>query len=504
MNTPSAAHSVTTPSQIIPISGDLGAFTNNITATNQGRDNGGPFYDNVSAGDLGGPTNCNVGHFVLGIMDQCHYAIGSSNSNSPAVGAVFSTGSYWGLQGNAVQPAGFMFNGSQSYTVTVVGGFRGGDSEVGWFTIDGFGVYHFNPVPTWSAGPDVTLTPIVVNPGGANWGFYYSNGFNGHTGAGCGGAPNHWCSDATAGIPADPVTGTPNQNQFALFTNSTGTQFAVGIEDNQLQLISDGNGLLHDSDYQDYIFTIVPIANPTLDLTIGKTGPSTATTNQQITYSIIGTNSGPATALNVKVQDTLPAGATYVSSNNGGTQSGGVVTWPTIASLASGASTPTYTVTVSYAAAGSYLNNTHIFTTSTETNANNNHAQAPTVVSPPVIVANQGCSPGYWKNHTGAGKWPSPYSPTQQFSAVFENAFPGQTLQQVLANGGGGLNALGRQVVSALLNAQKLGASNYGMTAAQVISAFNGVFPGSASAYTTLQNQLEAMTDVNGRVCPLN
>ena len=114
------------------------------------------------------------------------------------------------------------------------------------------------------------------------------------------------------------------------------------------------------------------------------------------------------------------------------------------------------------------------------------------------ILAGQGCSPGYWKNHSA---WPAPYTPNTLFSAVFENAFPGKTLQQVLSTGGGGLNALGRQTVSALLNAKALG-GRYELSPQSVINQFNAVFPGSD--YTTLKNAFEALTDINGRICPLN
>ena len=114
------------------------------------------------------------------------------------------------------------------------------------------------------------------------------------------------------------------------------------------------------------------------------------------------------------------------------------------------------------------------------------------------ILAGQGCSPGYWKNHS---TWPAPYTPSTLFSAVFENAFPGKTLQQVLGTGGGGLNALGRQTVSALLNAQATGV-NYELAPLDVINQFNAVFPGGD--YDTVKNSFEALTDINGRICPLN
>ena len=53
--------------------------------------------------------------------------------------------------------------------------------------------------------------------------------------------------------------------------------------------------------------------------------------------------------------DTLPAGVTFVSATGGGTVSGNVVTWPAIASLASGASQG-FSVTVTAPATGTLLN----------------------------------------------------------------------------------------------------------------------------------------------------
>lgn len=124
----------------------------------------------------------------------------------------------------------------------------------------------------------------------------------------------------------------------------------------------------------------------------------------------------------------------------------------------------------------------------------------PIAYDPPVVGNSLGCSPGYWKNHN----FPAGYSKTQLFSqtsfggSTFENAFPGKTLQQVLELGGGGLNALGRQTVSAYFNALTI--NTFEKTAKQVIDGFNGVFPGTN--YDTLKNEYEALTDINGRTCP--
>ena len=110
----------------------------------------------------------------------------------------------------------------------------------------------------------------------------------------------------------------------------------------------------------------------------------------------------------------------------------------------------------------------------------------------------EGCTPGYWKQDQHLDSWPAPYTSGTLFSAVFEDAFPNLTLLQVLGLGGGGLNALGRHAVAALLNAGS-GGVNFNWTTAQVISAFNSLFP--ASSYESLKNQLAGF---NEQGCPLN
>src|SRR5206468_2163834 len=91
------------------------------------------------------------------------------------------------------------------------------------------------------------------------------------------------------------------------------------------------------------------------DLAVAKSGPAGVLANGSITYTIAVTNNGPSTAASVVVRDTLPAGVTFVSADNGGTQAAGVVTWPTVATLANGASV-THFVTVTAPAAGTLVN----------------------------------------------------------------------------------------------------------------------------------------------------
>ncbi|WP_298247988.1 hypothetical protein [uncultured Christiangramia sp.] len=71
----------------------------------------------------------------------------------------------------------------------------------------------------------------------------------------------------------------------------------------------------------------------------------------------------------------------------------------------------------------------------------------------PICENFQGCTLGYWKNHTD--RW-SCHSTCTLYSDVFGNSTPsqlqGKTLMEVLNQGGGGIYNLGRQSVAALLN----------------------------------------------------
>ncbi|MGE0552526.1 MAG: hypothetical protein AB7R55_03750 [Gemmatimonadales bacterium] len=117
---------------------------------------------------------------------------------------------------------------------------------------------------------------------------------------------------------------------------------------------------------------------------------------------------------------------------------------------------------------------------------------------PPPPAGGEGCTPGYWKQAHHFDSWASPYLPGQLFSTYFEDAFPGKTLVQVLGQGGGGLKALGRHTVAALLNAASSGVS-FDLSTADVVSAFNAAFPGGD--YESLKDRLAKL---NEQGCPLN
>jgi hypothetical protein len=72
------------------------------------------------------------------------------------------------------------------------------------------------------------------------------------------------------------------------------------------------------------------------------------------------------------------------------------------------------------------------------------------------------------------------------------------TLLQVLNLGGGGLNALGRAAVAALLSAASPDV-DYDLTVAQVISAFNTAY--ASGVYEPTKDRLDAL---NNQGCPLD
>ena len=112
----------------------------------------------------------------------------------------------------------------------------------------------------------------------------------------------------------------------------------------------------------------------------------------------------------------------------------------------------------------------------------------------------EGCTPGYWKQEHHFDSWPEPYTPDTQFNELFDDAFPGMTLLDVLSQGGGQIKALGRHTVAALLNGGSAGVS-YDLTDKEVIAAFDDVYVGTDADYEALKNKFAAY---NEQGCPLN
>ncbi|WP_044337151.1 hypothetical protein [Rossellomorea aquimaris] len=110
----------------------------------------------------------------------------------------------------------------------------------------------------------------------------------------------------------------------------------------------------------------------------------------------------------------------------------------------------------------------------------------------------QGCSDGFWKNHEDL--WVG-YSPDDIYDEVFGVDFFGVlTLAEVLNTGGGGIVALGRQSVGALLNASSPDV-NYPFTEDEVIALIQGVDPMDAMAVEELKDLFERFNTLGSPLC---
>ncbi|WP_034924615.1 T9SS type A sorting domain-containing protein, partial [Gillisia sp. CAL575] len=92
----------------------------------------------------------------------------------------------------------------------------------------------------------------------------------------------------------------------------------------------------------------------------------------------------------------------------------------------------------------------YVITGSTSDGCNSGRVEV--TLENPICDNFEGCTLGYWKNHTD--RWTC-YSTCTLYGSVFTNApsqLSGLTLLEVLNLGGGGINNLGRQSVAALLN----------------------------------------------------
>jgi len=129
---------------------------------------------------------------------------------------------------------------------------------------------------------------------------------------------------------------------------------------------------------------------------------------------------------------------------------------------------------------------------------------------PPPTNGDQGCTPGYWKNHTGSWSGTG-YAPGQTVASVFSAAsgFPslaGESLLQALQGGGGpgttgAAQILLRAGVAALLNASSPGV-DYPRTAADVIAAVDAALASnSRDAMLALASELDADNNLG---CPLS
>ena len=119
-------------------------------------------------------------------------------------------------------------------------------------------------------------------------------------------------------------------------------------------------------------------------------------------------------------------------------------------------------------------------------------------VPTPPPSGGEGCTPGYWKQRHHFDSWVG-YAPGDRFGDIFDSSpLDDLTLLQVLKQGGGGIKALGRHTVAALLNSSNNGVAS-GLSSSAVIAAFN-----DAVASGDLETQKDLFAELNEQGCPLN
>lgn len=124
----------------------------------------------------------------------------------------------------------------------------------------------------------------------------------------------------------------------------------------------------------------------------------------------------------------------------------------------------------------------------------------------------EGCTPGFWKVEQHLVHWgPTGFSPADPFEVVFGTApepfptsklrVPDPSLLEVLWVRGGGINALSRHAVAALLNAAHPDVS-YGLSPAEVIAAYQAAVASGDPAVITAQKDI--FEGLNEAGCPVN
>jgi len=110
----------------------------------------------------------------------------------------------------------------------------------------------------------------------------------------------------------------------------------------------------------------------------------------------------------------------------------------------------------------------------------------------------EGFTPGYWKQKQHFSSWVG-YTTNQSFETTFGVVIAGSnySLLEALGLGGGGVNALMRHAVAALLNASN-GGVNYKYSTAQVISMVQNAF--ATGNYEATKNLFEAENEKGGSI----
>jgi uncharacterized repeat protein (TIGR01451 family) len=177
--------------------------------------------------------------------------------------------------------------------------------------------------------------------------------------------------------------------------NGASASLTLAIQPNAVGSITNlaaVSALTADANPDDNTVSLVTTVAPlTADLALSMVGvPNPLPVGSNLTYTITVTNAGPATAPNVVVLDTLPAGVSFVS---GGSLNAGVVT-TSLGNLGSGTQT-SFAIVVRPLIGGTIINSASCSSDVTDPLKGNNSASVKTIVlGPPVPLLGAVRGPG--------------------------------------------------------------------------------------------------------------
>lgn len=225
-----------------------------------------------------------------------------------------------------------------------------------------------NVVPSGSAEYQLTITPLA--------------GFTGTVNLSATGLP----AGVTAGFNPASVNITDATSKTSTLTLTTTAGTPLG--NHQINISSQSGSLTHTAP-----ITLRAISPTSVDLALTKTAsPNPGQAGVNLSYRLSVINNGPATATNVTVTDTLPAGVAFVSvATTQGACSPGPVNCG-LGDLAAGASA-VITIVVTPSTPGQISNTASVSSSETDSDTSNNSATVNTViqaaaVSPQMLDAN--------------------------------------------------------------------------------------------------------------------
>lgn len=214
-----------------------------------------------------------------------------------------------------------------------------------------------------------------------------------------------------------------------------------------------------------------------------------------LTYVVTVKNNGPTTATGVTVTDFLDSNVTVtgaIPDNCSGTT--GTIECLLGDLLAGDSDTLTLNVSVPPLAAGTIVGNSaRVDGDQTDPTPDNNAGTQCAVETTIVDRGDEGCTPGYWRNHLEQWVFTG-FAPGDSAEAVFgidlNGALDGLTLEEAVNLGGGGLRKVLRHGTAGLLSAAHPSV-DYPFTVAEVIAFVQA-------------GDIDAVAEANESFCPIN